>query len=559
MSNSYLEVAASKRESNLAKIPKEWLLKSIPPPEEVPNVSKFLPNILSDQEMAIITSTATELVATIADGKLTALEVTKAFCHSAAVNHQLTRCLSELFFDKAIERATELDAYFNKNGHTVGPLHGLPISLKDQVNLKGVSTSIGFIAPFMAQEYADAICGYDDSNRDKDSLIAQSLAKAGAVFYVKTTVPMAMLGYDTRTTLFGKTLNSINRKLSPGGSSGGEASLIGGLGSVVGLGTDIGGSIRGPSAFQGLYGLRASTDRFSYLNVSNSYPHQPILKSVIGPIAKNLEDLKLVSKTIINSNEWEEDPKVIPIPWRETELGNDLSFGIMEWDGVVYPHPPITRALKMVEKALQLVGYDTIDFVPPIKHQGSGGPLDLLIGIFTSDSLLELEKYCAMSGEPMNDLLSGFGVKNKTLLNVAETWEQSKEKYKIQLAYDEGVRETRHSTKSGKPIDCFITPGWGSTSYISGENFRSPSTYTRYLNVLDYSVITIPVTHVDKEIDLPHTYSPTNELDRANYENYDPELTHGMPVTLQLVCGRYQEEKCVALAEKVVEALKSVQ
>ena len=85
------------------------------------------------------------LVDAIKEGKLTAVEVATSFCKTAAVAHQINNCLHEIFFDQALERAKELDAYYVKNGKIVGPLHGLPLSLKYQFHVKGVDTAIGYV------------------------------------------------------------------------------------------------------------------------------------------------------------------------------------------------------------------------------------------------------------------------------------------------------------------------------------------------------------------------------------------------------------------------------
>ncbi|ODV95750.1 hypothetical protein PACTADRAFT_32960 [Pachysolen tannophilus NRRL Y-2460] len=550
------EVAQLKRDSNLGKIRKEWLLDEIPSVDEVGDVSQYLDLCLPSEEVGITSKTAVELVDCISKGKLTAYKVTEVFCHRAALIHQMTNCLSEIFFDKALARAKELDDYFEKRGTTVGPLHGLPISLKDQVNLKGVETSIGYVAPFINDEYMKEITG-NSAGIDKESLIAKLLADAGAVFYVKTTVPMAMLGYDTSSNLFGQTLNSLNRKLSCGGSSGGEGSLIGASGSKVGLGTDIGGSIRTPSAFQGLFGLRPSSNRLPYLGVANSMADQPVICSVIGPMAQDLQDLKLITKCIIDSRPWEIDPKVPPLPWREFKIQDSPNpkfiFGIMEWDRVIFPHPPFIRALQLIKQALLSQGHQVFNFEPPMDHNLL---LNLLTSIFTADALQEIKTNCAKSGEPLNSLIQRSFDAPSEPISVIDHWKQAKLKYEYQQVYDRAWTQPSKSADLETELDCFIAPAWCSTSFIAGENLRSPSTYTRFLNVLDYTVIVVPVTKVDKILDKPFEhYSPISEKDEINYKNYDPELMHGMPVCIQLVCKRYQEEKAIALAELLVDAL----
>jgi len=116
-------------------------------------------------------------------------------------------------FDEAIQRAEELDVYFAKEGKTIGPLHGLPISLKDQFNIKGLDTTIGYMSRV-------------NKPASNDSTLVTLLLNAGAILYVKTNVPATLMRGETVNNVFGTTCNPRNRKLTSGGSSGGESALV---------------------------------------------------------------------------------------------------------------------------------------------------------------------------------------------------------------------------------------------------------------------------------------------------------------------------------------------
>ncbi|EHL03745.1 putative Acetamidase [Glarea lozoyensis 74030] len=142
----YLAIAARKQAEQKSRIPKEWLLdqKFVDPPQKnvlhIPRAS----GILTDKELHITESySAVALTSAIAKNELTALAVTTAFCKRAAIAQQLTNCLTEIMFEDAIARAKWLDSEFQKTGKVVGPLHGLPISLKDSFKVKGYDASIG--------------------------------------------------------------------------------------------------------------------------------------------------------------------------------------------------------------------------------------------------------------------------------------------------------------------------------------------------------------------------------------------------------------------------------
>ncbi len=129
-SESWRTVAAGKRAERDAKIPTEWRIPaSLLPSPETQYVQDFpqASGMFTEQELAITELTAYDVVAKIAAGELTALEVTLAVWKKAAVPQQLLNCVTEIRFDDAIARAKELDSYFKKEGKTVGPLHGLPV------------------------------------------------------------------------------------------------------------------------------------------------------------------------------------------------------------------------------------------------------------------------------------------------------------------------------------------------------------------------------------------------------------------------------------------------
>ena len=125
---------------------------------------------------------------------------------------------------------------------------------------------------------------YDEGN----SVLVDLLLKAGAVFYVKTSVPQSLMVCETINNIIGRTVNPRNKNWSCGGSSGGEGAMVGFRGGIIGVGTDIGGSIRIPSAFNFLYGLRPSHGRLPYAKMANSMAGQETVHSVCGPLTHSM-------------------------------------------------------------------------------------------------------------------------------------------------------------------------------------------------------------------------------------------------------------------------------
>jgi amidase len=265
-------------------------------------------------------------------------------------------CLHEIFFDAAIADAKKLDAYFAEHGSPIGPLHGLPISLKDQFHVKNVDTTMGYVGWIGTFQGKKGDARY----RNYESELVREFRELGAILYVKTAVPHTLMSGETTNNIIGYTANPKNRFLSSGGSSGGEGALIGIGGSPVGFGTDIGGSIRIPAAFNGLCGLRPSFGRLPYEGMANSLDGQNTVLSVVGPIAPSVPALRLVTKSILSTEPWMHDPMVVPLPWREDQekLANKLVFGVIRNDGDVVPQPPVRRAIEMVVSAVKSLGHE---------------------------------------------------------------------------------------------------------------------------------------------------------------------------------------------------------
>ncbi|XP_049639699.1 vitamin D3 hydroxylase-associated protein-like [Suncus etruscus] len=129
-----------------------------------------------------------------------------------------------------------------------GPLHGIPVSLKDSYQCQGQVSSCGTFTLL-------------DSPAMEDSVIVKVLKSQGAVVFAKTNIPQAMMSYNSDNPIFGNTLNPQNHKRSPGGSSSGEAALIATGASILGMGTDLGGSIRLPASFCGICGFKTTSAR----------------------------------------------------------------------------------------------------------------------------------------------------------------------------------------------------------------------------------------------------------------------------------------------------------
>lgn len=539
---TYKEIALKKRQQRDAKFnPEWWVPESELPPATMKDVSKWMGKSgqLSEAELDITTLSAEQIVKNIETQKWKAVEVCKAFCHRASIAHQLTNCLSEVFFDEAIKQAERLDEYQAETGKTVGPFHGLPIAMKDNFNIKGQATTIGVVS----------FC-FKPEKFEVDSVLVEMLREMGAVFYVKTNVPVAMMMPETDNHIYGTTTNPFNRLLSAGGSSGGSANLAA-LSNVIAISTDIGGSIRIPASFSEVFSLRPTFGRFPTYGARSGLPGLESVNSVNGPICSDLETLLFYCKAVVDKEPWLYDPKIVELPWRDIELPSKLCFAILDDDKWVRPTPPILRGVELTKQALLEAGHEVIEW-DPVDHLRLS---EIITQFFVSDGGVHVKKEVDETGEPFFPYMAMYGTTPE--MTVSELWKLHAERTTLIKKYLDRWNKTSSKTSTGRPIDGIILP----VTPFAGNpiaKFHDYVGYTSPFNLLDYSVGTFPVTRASKDLDHKQPrlefYSRTDE---NVWKDYDPEETDGGVVGLQLVGRKFQEEKVVAMLKVVSSALST--
>ena len=143
--STWQDLAKAKLDAINGSIPEKWRLSAIPSVQEQRDVTgPFICQFLSTEDIEITETDAVDIVEKTSSGIWTAEDVVTAFCYRASLAHQLTSCLHETFFQAAVEDARHLDEYYAQHKAPIGPLHGLPVSLKDQFHVKGVETTMGY-------------------------------------------------------------------------------------------------------------------------------------------------------------------------------------------------------------------------------------------------------------------------------------------------------------------------------------------------------------------------------------------------------------------------------
>ena len=265
----------------------------------------------------------------------------------------MTNCLTEILFERALGRARILDAYFQKHKTPFGPLHGLPITVKDSFNIPGVDSSIG-IAALVCKPASSA------------APLVALLESLGAVIIAKTNIPQTLGALDSVNNVFGRTMNPINRALTAGGSSGGEGVVTAMRGSVVGFGTDVGGSIRIPAMCNGVYGIKPSVGRFPYGGQEGGglegHTRAGQLQAVAGPLSANLKDaIWAFGEVAKRAAMWGEDcipmdkwdlERIRRVESKGSGLNGEMIIGVLRSDGNTTPLPPIQKVLDEVKSRL---------------------------------------------------------------------------------------------------------------------------------------------------------------------------------------------------------------
>jgi amidase len=533
----------------------------------------------------------------------------KAFCKRAAVAHQLVNCLTEVFFTTALERAKALDEYMAVNRKPMGPLHGLPISLKDSFNVQGVQTTVGYVAFASRPPVED------------NSVIVDTLLSLGAVLYVKTNIPQTMFTCDSDNQLFGRTLNPRNLSLTAGGSTGGEGALLAMGGSVLGVGTDIAGSLRIPTLANGLYGFKPTSGRIPFNG--NTPPGRfgspsPILP-VIGPQAHSIRDLELFMRTVLSTKPWDRDPGCLPIPWRQDGQvePRQLRFGALPEGEKGRSQPQSLRigALPEDEKrplqpqSVQNLGLfmktvlstkpwdrDPAALAIPMGGGGQLQPRRLRIGVLPEDERRPLHP---VMDRTMTSAVKRLGAAGHECIMISpqqipSLWESALLGWKF-LLLDPRKTAAQHVADSGEPwvksiagvmpveligwdasmdnlfdmiterngilsryqdlmvknnLDVILMPPYQTTA-VPHDTFGFPM-YTILANLLDWPAGTIPFEWANREQDWPL---------RRHYAMYKPpyngDAIEGMPSGIQLMARPYQDEtllKIMGLVDAILKA-----
>lgn len=303
--------------------------------------------------MRIHELTATELLAGLERGELSSVEIVRALGERIEGVNPRLNCFVMRRPEEVEAEARAADAA-RQRGDDLGPLAGLPLTVKDNIDLTGADSTMGL-----------------RSRRGRPATdhapVVRALVEAGAIVLGKTNVPQLLLAQETENAIWGVTRNPWNLDRVPGGSSGGEAAAIASGMSPCGIGTDIGGSIRIPAHFCGICGFKPTLDRWSNRGSQTAVPGQELVRAQMGPLARRMQDLTLLMRAVSQKRLAELDPQVAPLAVGDPAALDlaGLRVGFYEDDGYLSPARSLRRAVRLAREALEDAGVTLVEYQPP--------------------------------------------------------------------------------------------------------------------------------------------------------------------------------------------------
>jgi fatty acid amide hydrolase len=494
------------------------------------------------------------LAALIAAGEVSALEAVEAHIKRIEqVNGALNAVVLKRY-DAARAEARAADQQ-RARGDRLGPLHGVPITLKECLDLAGTPATFGLPGR------AGILAAHDDR------YVARMRA-AGAIVLGKTNVSQLLIYIESDNPVYGRTNNPWNLERSPGGSSGGEGAIIAAGGAPLGLGNDIGGSVRVPAAFCGIASLKPTAGRAPDAGRYSVPLGQRAITSQVGVLARQVADVAL-GTAIVNGGA---GAAAGPVP----PLGDDQSVDVAKLrvayytdDGTFTVAPAVRRAVREAAAMLQARGAHVTEWTPP----GVPQALELFFSILSADggvlmsemlgngkrdaraamvtllahrsrrTLGVLSVLLRAAGQPsLARGIRGFGYRA-----TADYWRMVEAQMEYQQRFEQSLDQS-----AGGPFDIILCPACALPAFTHGasRDLVLAGGYTALYNVLGYPAGVVPVTRVrqGEESERPASRDLVQQAARR------VEIgSAGLPVGVQVVARPWHEHLALA-AMRAIEA-----
>ena len=287
------------------------------------------------------------MAAMVRERRISPTELVDAHFRQIAKHNAQINAFVVLLEDEARNAARQSEAAIMR-GEAVGPLHGVPVTVKDSFDIAGLPTLCG--SKFRLGHRAAA-----------DATAVARMRAAGAIVVGKTNCPEFLSNYESDNYITGRTNNPWNLERTPGGSSGGEAAAISSFFSAGGIGSDGGGSVRIPAHFCGIAGLKPTPGRVPATGHFPVIGHPGGLMGVAGPMARTAADVRLLFAALAGYDS--QDPFSAPVPWREPKI-DGMVIGLMEQFYEVPVEPETREVVRQAARMLAQIGFKIEAFKP---------------------------------------------------------------------------------------------------------------------------------------------------------------------------------------------------
>ena len=492
-------------------------------------------NNMKQQEDATLTSlSASELARRIAAGRLSSQEVVEAHIRRIEVVNPRLNAVVVSLFEQARAEASRAD-HLREQGTLLGPLHGVPITLKEQFMVSGTPTTVGLLS-------------HKSQLMEQEGPLVTRLRQAGAIVLGKTNVSQLLLSLSgsCENPVYGRTNNPWNLARTPGGSSGGEAAIIAAGGSPLGLGADNGGSIRVPAHFCGLYSLLPTARRLTNLD-SPAYAEVAGQEAMIAqpcPIARSAQDLCLAMNILAAPGLNALDPAVPPVPWPDPTAVSltGLRIGMSTENGVFSVAPAIRRAVEETAQILRTRGAVVEPWNPPDVAEA----VRLFFGLRSADGFASYKRLlgddpCEHSIEATLQSLPG-AVSVDQYWHLVEEFNQYRQRFLTAL--DAQRFDALLCPPYALPAPTHASPG--------SLNVTNAGSYAILSNVLGFPAGVAPVTrvHPGEESERSVGNDSVERAARAVEMN-----SAGLPVGVQVVARPWREDIVLALMAALEEQI----
>jgi fatty acid amide hydrolase len=449
--------------------------------------------------------------------------------------------------DRALTEARAADVA-RAAGEAKGPLHGVPVTIKENIDVEGTDATLGTSARRGRPAKQDAV-------------VVRLLREAGAIVLGKTNVPQTLIAMETTNPIFGTTKNPWDTTRTPGGSSGGEAAAIASGQSVLGVGTDIGGSIRIPVAFCGIAGIKPTLHRWSNRGSNSAIPGQEVVRSQIGPLARTVADLVLVLRTIDTPLHARHDPEVPPLPIGSPDAIDlrGLRVGLYDDDTFFTPAESVRRAVRQAAKWLEARGAVLVPFEPPHAEEH----YVTMVAAVTADGLANLRKL--VGDDPVIDALklnwrlgqvpkAGRKVIARAMRAMGEVrasdairtmGERTVAELFALAARRTVLQRDELDAWNTAGIDAILCPATATPAALLGQtgDFTPAAVYTTRYNVLNLPAGVVPASRVRAGETERKTLHDRIDRKAALFERG----SEGLPVAVQVVGRPFREDVVLAI------------